>query len=610
VKAAFQQARSLADDQEIPLRIRLTIGPSAADLHGLWWETLVDPQTEFPLFTGENLLFSRYWGSSDVRPVRTRARGDLKALVMVANPTNLATYQLQPIEVQEEIAQAKGFLKCIDVSTLPADNDDQRATFDDLLKSLSADEFDILYLICHGSIIDKEPWLWLESQTGEVERVSGFEFVNEINKLPDRPRLVLLVSCESAGADTGKSMVALGPLLAQSGIPAVLAMQGKISIETVQKFIPVFFEELNKDGHIDRAVSVARRAIRNEPDWWMPTLFMRLKTGRIWYETGFGLDGHEDFEKWDSLAKAVSKKRCTPILGPGLPEILLGSRRDLAIRWAEKHGFPLSPHAKDNLPSVAQYVITRHQQVYVADAYMEAIQDGLLRRFKDLLPGEFHNGESWDLSQVDQALQLAASHQGAKDPDYPYYRLAAMRLPIYITTETQDLLRHALTKAGAEPVVRICKWNKFIPTYKATYEEEPSDEKPLIYHIFGHASEPDSLVYSEDQFFEYLIGVTQYKKLLPNALIAALCDTSLLFLGFQMDDWEFRVLFRVLMAQEGRELLKRHTHAAAQIEPDEDRITDINRTRRYLEDYFNQENISIYWGNSREFLREFQAHMG
>jgi hypothetical protein len=86
-------------------------------------------------------------------------------------------------------------------------------------------------------------------------------------------------------------------------------------------------------------------------------------------------------------------------------------------------------------------------------------------------------------------------------------------------------------------------------------------------------------------------------------------NTSLLFLGFQTDDWELRVFLRYLMAQEGREMLKFYSHATAQVEPDEGRIADVKRTQRYLEEYFRSENIGIYWGSSEDFLTELHRHL-
>src|SRR5438552_480871 len=49
VRAAFAQARSGAASLDVPLRLRLFVGPSAPELHGLRWETMRDPEDDAPL---------------------------------------------------------------------------------------------------------------------------------------------------------------------------------------------------------------------------------------------------------------------------------------------------------------------------------------------------------------------------------------------------------------------------------------------------------------------------------------------------------------------------------------------------------------------------------
>lgn len=608
IRTAFAQARTSAQTLGATLRLRLMIGPSAPLLHSLHWETLRESQDGSPLTTNENLLFSRYLSSVDWRPVRLRAKGELHALVMAANPSDLSEYKMAPVDVQGELARAKQSLADIPVSSLPDPGGEQLATLNNLVDQLREIKPDILYLVCHGSLVAEEPMLWLESEDGKAARVSGNELVIRMKELEDRPRLVVLASCESAGDGSGNALTALGPLLAESGIPAVLAMQGKISMQTVAEMMPVFFRELQRDGQIDRALAVARGSVRERPDHWMPALFMRLKSGRMWYVPGFG-DEQEEFEKWQSMAGFIQEKTCTPIIGPGLIESLLGSRHEIAIRWAEKHGFPLAPHDRDVLPRVAQYVLTRQSPAYLPVAYRGALRDEVMRRFQADLPEELQQAKSWSTEQTTEAIEIAMDKFWENDPQDPYRMLAQLRLPFYITTSKLDFMTRALIEEGAEPVVRICPWNKWIPKDKAIFEDEPTVEKPLVYHLFGHLSVPNSLVLSEDQYFDYLIGITRNKDLIPSAMRAALNSTSLLFLGFQMEDWEFRVFFRFLLAQEGREMLKFFSHAAAQIEPEEDRILDIKRARKYLEAYFHGENIGIYWGSSKEFLLGLQEYL-
>jgi hypothetical protein len=102
-----------------------------------------------------------------------------------------------------------------------------------------------------------------------------------------------------------------------------------------------------------------------------------------------------------------------------------------------------------------------------------------------------------------------------------------------------------------------------------------------------------------------LIGLTSNTDLIPEVVREALVSKALLFLGFKLDDWNFRVLFRSIMNREGRDLLEKRPHVAAQVTPEEERILIPERARRYLETYFQSNpTISIYWGSSHDFITE------
>lgn len=265
LRAAFAQARAAAQAADLPLRLRLCLGADAADLHALHWETLRDPQDEGALLsTGEQIYFSRYLSSADWRPVRLRPQSALRALVAIANPSDLADYGLAALDVAGELARARASLGDMPITALP--DNDRRVTLNVLVDALRADAHDILYLACHGALRRGEPWLWLEDEAGRAAYASGAALAARLCELAQRPRLIVLASCESAGDGSGAALAALGPRLAESGAPAVLAMQGKISAKTVTSFMPRFFIELQRDGQIDRAVAVARGAVREQPD--------------------------------------------------------------------------------------------------------------------------------------------------------------------------------------------------------------------------------------------------------------------------------------------------------------------------------------------------------
>jgi len=608
VSNAFSQARTSAQSLDYPLRLRLLIGPSAPELHSLRWETLRDPQDDTPLCTTENLLFSRYLSSLDWRPVRLRPQGELKALALIANPSDLRDYNLAAVDVDGELERARAALSDIPLTSLPDQEGDQYATLDNLITSLRAQEYDILYLVCHGAMIKDEPWLWLEDDQGKVARTSGGELVIRLKELTQRPRLVVLASCQSAGKSAGDALAALGPSLAEAGIPAVIAMQGNISMQTVAEFMPVFFDELQRDGQIDRSLAVARGAVRGKPDFWMPALFMRLKSGRIWYVPGFS-DDRQGFEKWPALMRSIRRGQCTPIIGPGFYESMFGSPRDIAQRWSEAYHYPMAPHERESLPQVAQYLTINQYRQAPYDELEEYLEAEIQEGYKDILPPDLKQGRA----PLDRLISAVGAHRRQQITLEPYNVLAQLPLPIYITTNPANLMADALTDAGKDPQVVLCPWNEYIEQVESIYNQEPdyfpTPERPLVYHLFGQLSEPDSVVLTEDDYFNYLIGVTSNKDLIPTAVRRALADTALLFLGFQMDEWNFRVLFRFILSQQGGGRRDRYAHIAAQIEPEEGRILEPERARRYLEKYFAKgADISLFWGSADDFLNELYQH--
>jgi hypothetical protein len=311
VATRFAQARETAGSQTppVPLRLRLRFDWQAAALHALRWETLRDPQQPGTfLSTGENTPLSRYlrlWGK---RPVRMQPKGDLSALVVIANPGNVEGWHLAPVDVAGELARARaGLTEMTGISDLTVlcrlEQPDPACGGPPTLANLHGhlrEGCDILYLVAHGRVIEGRPWVWLEDEVGGYEMITIEEhptatggraagLITRLRQLPRLPRLAVLASCQSAGAGDvwasrdGGALSALGPAFVEAGVPAVLAMQGDVTMESVARFMPAFFHELHRDGQIDRAVAAARTELdlHQRPDWWMPVLFMRLESGQL-----------------------------------------------------------------------------------------------------------------------------------------------------------------------------------------------------------------------------------------------------------------------------------------------------------------------------------------
>lgn len=597
--AAIAQCRAVAQSKKLSLRVRLAIAPDVPELHALRWETLRDLQHDQPYALSEQVIFTRALGSVDWQPVTLRAKGTLRALAVITAINGLERFQLAPIDAAAEQQAALTGLHESLTTVLAAPGE---ASLSQIISHLR-DGCDILYLVAHGTLVDGEPVLFLDDGQGQAVRCLGADLVARIADLPERPRLIFLASCHSAGNNSRAALAALGPRLATAGIPAVIAMQGPLSIESNRIFAPAFFRELHRDGRIDRAVAAARQTIADRPDWWAPTLFTRLRSGRIWYEPGFEAEG---FKKWPALISSITRGKCTPILGPGLLDRFTGSTRDLASRLAAKHHFPLAPFARDDLPQVAQYLAVHQDVDFLRDELRQAFQAALGTRIETPLPE----------GTLDEQLAFVGAHRRVEDPHDPYRVLAHLPLAIYLSANPDRLLTDALCEAGKSPQALICPWNRHSELSQIPVLP-PTPNQPLVYHLFGRLDDPESLVLTEDDYFRYLIGVTRNEDLLPKVVGSALVNTALLFLGFRLDDWNFRILFQSVMNMAGAELRRRYTHVAVQIDPQEGAMLDPQAAREYLTTYFGpaaalnyQTNISIYWGSAEDFICELGEQYG
>ncbi|MEZ4770890.1 MAG: CHAT domain-containing protein [Caldilineales bacterium] len=608
VAAAFAGARASAASAFSPLRLRLFIGPSAPELHNLAWETLQDPARPASLLSGENIIFSRYLSSEDWRPVTLRPKREQRALVVVANPNDLGDYNLAAVDVAGEVARATEALGQVSVSKLAGGGQASRNAILEELRS----GYDVLYLVAHGKAGSGRPVVFLETPEGAADPVAGEQLVADINGLAARPALVVLASCQSAGAGEDASsrdegaLAALGPRLAGAGIPAVVGMQGNVSMETVKQFMPVFFRELQRDGVIDRALSVARGAIADRPDWWAPVLFMRLKSGRLWYSPGFG-DRRVSMEKWPGLLANIESGRCTPIIGAGLLETLIGPRAEIAQRWSEIYHFPMAPHQRDDLAEVAQYLAVQQGELFPREELTRYMRGQMLHRLQQA-GGAPDKGASLD----ELFTELGKGHWH-DDSDEPHWVLANLPLPIFITTDPSSMMEEALRTAGKQPEVALCPWNDRMALTPNIFERdpdyEPTAERPLVYHLFGQVDVRWSYVLTEDDYFGYMLGMGANRELIPERVRRALVDSGLLFVGFRLDGWDFRVLFRSVLSQGGNERLNRpdYKHVAAQVDPEQSNTLEPDRARDYLKEYVQSADISVFWGSATDFLRELQS---
>lgn len=279
---ALLQVIDRAQGAGTPLRLRLSLDATAPTLHEVRWELLQNPRTGYALALSADVLLSRYLASADATPIPPAVAEEPSALVAVAAPDGLARYGLASLDRERELTVARTALAGYQLETAP------RATLSTLADQLRTGP-SVLYLVCHGAQKPFGNVLYLEGDRGQVVPTVAEQFVAMVRNLPQRPRLVVLASCASAGdGDSGgAAALSIAPQLAQAGVGAVLGMHGNVTQESVAAGMPVLFSELRRHGCIDMAVAVMRNYLASRgDDWWQPALFLRLRDGLLFRPPG------------------------------------------------------------------------------------------------------------------------------------------------------------------------------------------------------------------------------------------------------------------------------------------------------------------------------------
>ena len=269
-----------ANQQRLCLRLRV----DCAELHDLAWERLYHPvgQTWEPLALANSTPFARYLLPPEFSSFWRAAHRPLKMLVIMASPTNLSDYGLDPISSAERqiLRQFLNSLPNVQATYLES-NTEKPPTLTQIRRYLHTD-FQVMHVLCHGATTDSKTFLYLEDDEGEVKVVSAEDLVSTLQTRKNPPSLCFLAACESAKRARADGFLALGPrLVHEVGITAVIAMREKISMSTAAQFTEYFYTRLLKHGLVDLAANEAREMVRDRWDWSVPVLFTHSLNGRL-----------------------------------------------------------------------------------------------------------------------------------------------------------------------------------------------------------------------------------------------------------------------------------------------------------------------------------------
>ena len=219
---------------------------------------------------------------------------------------------------------------------------------------------------------------------------------------------------------------------------------------------------------------------------------------------------------WRRLIEAIRRKRCVLLTGPDVgfdsedPKMVPLTSK-LACRLAELLSPDGRPAQNDDLARVAQTLYN----VSGTDRYdLEIEVEEFFKPF---------------------ALRTTALHRN----------LAALPFTLCLTTTPDPFLFNAFRETqGKSPIHEFYHYRK----NRAIQLSEATENRPIIYNLFGDLHAIDSLVLTETDLLEFLVNIVKAAPALPAFILSQLADnmTSFLFLGFGFQRWYARVLLHVL----------------------------------------------------------------
>jgi hypothetical protein len=311
-----------------------------------------------------------------------------------------------------------------------------------------------------------------------------------------------------------------------------------------------------------------------------------------------GIVNKEQETVWKNLLKSLKEKKCVPVIGAdSLTRLTSSTYADICARWAQDYGYPLNDYL--DLQRVAQYMaVTQGNQLVPKNELAEILSE--------IQPPDFSL------------------------PEYantPYSVLSDLKLPVYITTNYDHFMEAALISRGREPVTDFCRWNEYLlnddtyadlngslhdvsfsfsktrlsPLSEQGSDYKPTEGRPLVYHLYGDSSIPESLVLTEKDFFDFVIGLNKNNKsILLNPIISRLIMTMpLLFIGYSLESMSFRMLVR--------NLLYRNSFANVLVLPNDDSLNGGDKGQEYHNRYIKEMfNANALWGETCDFSADLR----
>lgn len=225
----------------------------------------------------------------------------------------------------------------------------------------------------------------------------------------------------------------------------------------------------------------------------------------------------------------------------------------------------------------------------------------------------YNNGKSYDLPKA--AEYFVYSYSGDREPlqraikekievrcePRPIHTVLAQltKIKVVITSNYDILFESALNKYGRKVYKHVHD-----PLNPQTGRfESPSEQKEgdiLFHKMHGSVDEPCTMIITESDYFQYLARANNIDRGMPYYFRNMIPQSTLLFLGYSLSDWNFRVIWEgVLSTYDTQNIRSQKTAYALVKNPIHSQIR-----------YWSRRNVDIFDQDLTEFAIKLAGHFG
>ena len=190
----------------------------------------------------------------------------------------------------------------------------ENATFDSLQDKLRDKAYHVIHYIGHSDFdeINKHGIISFEDESGNNKNTKA-NLLKFLLSNQSSIRLVILNSCEGSKTSELNPFSGTAQTLLKAGIPAIIAMQYKISDTAAIKFSKIFYDALVDNYSVDSAITEARVSLCNlskDSEWGTPTLYMGVQNSVLFEVEKNSLPNIKKIKFFSSIEKPVYQTVC------------------------------------------------------------------------------------------------------------------------------------------------------------------------------------------------------------------------------------------------------------------------------------------------------------